>query len=495
MSTSAVDSWGRVRQTFADQFEPDGANFIYRRSQKGEAIRVSAEERSKFIEEFNRNLGRTKWIIYLGMALVLGGIIGFSLIKRTELSQGAIFVGIGLAIPYFAFYRWAWAAPTRDLGGRTPIAGERSTDEVRRIRFGRITYGQLASAAFGGAMVPLIGSARQDVFSGWNRLWLVFGAGLILFAAVQAFRKWRFEQEDSFRHVIPPSPQVEVTRAAQQPAAPVTSKVSRYVPLALGLIGVAFIGYTAAGRQLAERQGFWAILMIATGCWSLITVARGFSNGHIEPFARGFYNTYQRETQPKRFWFSMAWNAFFGLALFGLAFAFYRDARSTLEERQCYERRDATSASDVLNACGKLIAESPDDSQPYLNRGLMFLDMMKLDGAIADFTQAHQLDPQWVWPLADRGISFAWKNDRTHAEADFRAALAIDPKIDTPARGEAVLDLLNDRHEQAIARLDGLLKRNPDDPWALMMRADAYQQMGKFDEARADREALMKLRR
>jgi hypothetical protein len=49
MIAKRITSWDGVRQAFAEQFEQSGANFIYRRSQKGEAIRVSAEERSKFI--------------------------------------------------------------------------------------------------------------------------------------------------------------------------------------------------------------------------------------------------------------------------------------------------------------------------------------------------------------------------------------------------------------------------------------------------------------
>lgn len=221
MATSAADSWGRVRQTFADQFEQDGANFIYRRSQKGEAIRVSADERSKFIEEFDRNVRRAKLIMYAGLTLVLGGIIGFSLLRGTDLSQGAISIGIGLVmIPSFAFYGWAWAAPSRELGGRTPIAGERPSDDARRIRFQRMTYGQLAGAAFGGVMIPFIGSSRQDVFSGWNRLWLVFGGAFVLLAAVQAFRKWRLEQEDSYSNVIPHSPSADVDGTGARADAP-----------------------------------------------------------------------------------------------------------------------------------------------------------------------------------------------------------------------------------------------------------------------------------
>jgi tetratricopeptide (TPR) repeat protein len=567
MSTSAADSWGRVRQTFADQFEQDGANFIYRRSQKGEAIRVSAEERSKFIEEFDRNVRRAKWIIYVGLTLVLGGIIGFSLLRGTDLSQGAIFIGIGLVmIPYFAFYRWAWAAPARELGGRTPIAGERPSDEVRRMRFRRVTYGQLASAAFGGVMIPFIGSSRQDVFSGWNRLWLVFGGALVLFAAVQAFRKWRFEQEDSYSNVIPPSPSVELTEPAQEPTAPLTSKVWRYVPLAVILLGVAFIAYTSAGRQLAKQPSFWPILMIAFGCWSLITVARGFAKGQIEPFARGFYNTYQRETQPKRFWASMTWNGIFGCLCFWIAFMMSRDATAQPLQDRCYNEGRKYQPQDVLLACNQLLAgkaslggwsradvfvdrgiayddlgrpqaaiadyttaislqskypeayydralayerigdvphalddygsaiqQNPKDPDFFFHRGLVYLNMRRWDAAIGDFTRSHNLDPKNAWPLANRGLAYAWKSDAAHAKQDFAAVRAIDPQNRVMLHGEGLMYMYGGDLDAAVDRFSTAISNDPSDAWSLQMRADAYQQMGEFDKARADRGRLLQL--
>jgi hypothetical protein len=259
MAASGADSWDRVRQTFADQFEQDGTGFVYRRSQKGEAIRVSADERRKFIHEFDQNVRRAKWIISGGLTLTFGGLIGFSLFKGFDLSEAAIFVGIGLVmIPYFAYYRWAWAAPSRELGGRTPIAGERDRDEVRRSRFERMTYGQLAGAAFGGLMIPFIGSSRQDVFAGWNRLWLVFGGGLVLFAALQAFRKWRFEQENLFRSAMPRQTKPDITEPLEASATAPKKWYWRYLPLAVIVVGFAFVTYTPAGKQLAKQADLLA---------------------------------------------------------------------------------------------------------------------------------------------------------------------------------------------------------------------------------------------
>ena len=47
-----------------------------------------------------------------------------------------------------------------------------------------------------GAILPLTLRSDTDVLHGWGRLWLVFGAALVLLAGIQAFRKWRFEREN-----------------------------------------------------------------------------------------------------------------------------------------------------------------------------------------------------------------------------------------------------------------------------------------------------------
>src|SRR5438270_2367957 len=104
MDVSSTDSWATTRKLFTDQFEQDGRGFIYRRSQKGAAIRVSAEERSRFIDEFNRNLRRGMWIMYIGVAVALGGAVLFSVLRGSDLSQAALFIGIGVVMIPYLFY-------------------------------------------------------------------------------------------------------------------------------------------------------------------------------------------------------------------------------------------------------------------------------------------------------------------------------------------------------------------------------------------------------
>ena len=306
--------WEGIEQSFTEQFEKDGSSFVYRRSQKGVAIRVSAAERTKFLDDFGQDLRRAKWICYAGLALVLGGLLGFSLFSHSDLSQITITAGIAsVIVPYFVYFQRAWAGPGRELSRRTPIAGERSPEEVKRLRFARMKYNQLAAAAFGGAVLPFLGSAHEGVFSGWNKLWLVLGGGLIVLAAVQTFRKWRFEHEDLNGSSAARSPDQDIIGRAAA-ISPAGKAQWRYLFLAVILIGPALIAYTPEGKQLAKAPSFWPIIMVGGGAWSLFTVARGLSAGRIEPIARGFYTTYERQTQPKRFWASMSWNALFRLA-------------------------------------------------------------------------------------------------------------------------------------------------------------------------------------
>lgn len=500
MATSAADSWGRVRQTFADQFEQDGANFIYRRSQKGEAIRVSAQERSKFIEEFDRNVRRAKWIIYVGLTLVLGGIIGFSLLRGTDLSQGAILIGIGLAmIPYLAFYRWAWAAPARELGGRTPIAGERPPDEVRRIRFQRMTYGQLAGAAFGGVMmIPFIRSSRQDVFSGWNRLWLVFGGALVLLAAVQAFRKWRFEQEDSFRSAISRSTAPEITEPAEDSTSAPKRQYWRYVPLAIILLGFALVAYTPGGKQLAKQPSFWPILMIAFGCWSLITVARGFSKGQIEPFARGFYNTYERKTQPKRFWASLTWNAILGCVFLWLAFTTSRDATAQTLQDRCYNEGRRYGSQDVLLACNQLLAGKASlggwsRADVFVDRGIAYDDLGHPQAAIADYTTAISLQSKYPEAYYDRALAYERIGDVPHALNDYGSAILQNPKDPDFFFHRGLIYLNIRRWDAAIGDFTRSHNLDPKNTWPLANRGLAYAWKSDAAHAKQDFAAVRAL--
>lgn len=437
MNSSSNDAWAAARKSFADQFEPDGSAFIYRRSQKGEAIRVSAEERSRFIGGYNRSIRRGMWIMCAAMAVALGGTILFSTLRDSDLSQTAIFVAMGIAIvPYFIYIYWAWGAPARELAGRTPIAGPRSPDEVRRLRFQRIKYGNLGAAALGALALPFMVSGGRDLFVGWNRLWLVFSGSLLLLLAVQAFRKWQFEQDRSLSNTIPPLSNPAVTDLAQDSANSQWSmQLWRWVPLAVIVLGGAFIGFTAAGKQLAQTPRFWPILMIAFAAWAFYTVAQGFAKGRIEPMVRGIDSTYERDEQPNRFWLSMAWNTVLGGVFLWIAVMGLGDAGAQSLGDRCYNNGHKYPPQEVLSACDEVIAkgaraEGMTMADAYVDRGIARADLNDSTAAIADYSQALRLQPGYFEAHFDRGLAEMQAGKDEQAISDFSAAIRLKPDAD-----------------------------------------------------------------
>jgi hypothetical protein len=183
----------RLRQNFADQFEPDGDFFLYRRSSRGAPIRVSAQERAAYIAAFDLWLRWCFWALFAGFtALILVEVIYF----YPSSSQADWIFGSGIAA-LFAFYMaaflWAWNAPTRQLRGRGSEGEGRSHGDVRRRMLAKQSYWQILASPAIFALLILNEARTHDLLSGWYRLWLVGLALVSGISLVAALQKWRLE--------------------------------------------------------------------------------------------------------------------------------------------------------------------------------------------------------------------------------------------------------------------------------------------------------------
>lgn len=182
----------RLRLLFAQQFEGEAPDITYRRNSKSAPVRVSAEERAAFIAAFARTIRYSSWGLMTGMIVLTIVLVTVAVSSNSDVSNLSIYGGIGVLLAlFFGLIFRAWYAPARALQDRLTTGAARSSDETRRIHFASISYGRLAVLAVFGAL--LIIANRRDVYLGWEWIWVVFGAVMLTVAAVQAFRKWRFE--------------------------------------------------------------------------------------------------------------------------------------------------------------------------------------------------------------------------------------------------------------------------------------------------------------
>ncbi len=119
-----------IRQSFADQFEPEGDGFLHRKHSKAAPIRVSAAEHDRFVATFVRRLQYLHWTTIAGIFAV-----SFALTVLSTRSSGIATWLIPLAAlsMFVAAYLWMWNAPARELRERLPVGEPRSRDDVSRL--------------------------------------------------------------------------------------------------------------------------------------------------------------------------------------------------------------------------------------------------------------------------------------------------------------------------------------------------------------------------
>ena len=188
-------SQSRVKQLFANRFEPDGEGFLFRANIRAAGIRVSASERDRLVAEFGRGILIATWTTAAFTILLMVGFVLVTTANFAKLPEFAAYLLVAVCIlPFLAAFFWLWNAPVRALSARAPATAGRSKTEARRLAFQRMTWGQLGLAA---VMVPVlllrVGS-RHSLLVGWNRAWLLVAGLFLVFVGVQAVRKWRASQ-------------------------------------------------------------------------------------------------------------------------------------------------------------------------------------------------------------------------------------------------------------------------------------------------------------
>jgi hypothetical protein len=188
-------NFDRAREIFADQFTPDSGAFLYRKSMKGAPIRVSEVERDDFVTTFNRRVRYGTWAMVPAMLTLIGLIVWLIPNVDSAAAQTATWIGLtAIVVPFIAVYFWAWNAPARALERRPRQGAALSRDEVRQLKFSRMSYGQLGLVPPAALLLVWDKSGVGNMFHGWGIVRVACAGLLIAGAGVQAFRKWRYER-------------------------------------------------------------------------------------------------------------------------------------------------------------------------------------------------------------------------------------------------------------------------------------------------------------
>ncbi|MBY0526880.1 MAG: tetratricopeptide repeat protein [Gemmataceae bacterium] len=131
------------------------------------------------------------------------------------------------------------------------------------------------------------------------------------------------------------------------------------------------------------------------------------------------------------------------------------------------------------------------DAEIHLHRGRCHDRLGQHDQAIADFTEAIRIRPDYALAYHFRGVSHGKKDAPDKALADYDVTLRLDPRNAGCLNNRGTLFLTRDEFDRALADLDACLDINPEFDLALLNRANAHLHLGNYERAFADFDAFI----
>jgi tetratricopeptide (TPR) repeat protein len=128
----------------------------------------------------------------------------------------------------------------------------------------------------------------------------------------------------------------------------------------------------------------------------------------------------------------------------------------------------------------------PKDSQNFNNRGMVYVDLGQPDKALADFSRATELNPKNAGAWNGRGLAYERLGQLQEAIADFSRAIQLDPMLAKPwhYRGRAYHNL--GRPDKALIDLSKAIALDAKDATAWSDRGAIYNDLGQPRNALAD---------
>ena len=127
------------------------------------------------------------------------------------------------------------------------------------------------------------------------------------------------------------------------------------------------------------------------------------------------------------------------------------------------------------------------------SRGIAYFNKKDYDRAIADYTVSLRLAPGDIIALQNRGHAYQAKQDYDHATADYTEAIRIEPKFAWAFNDRCYARAIAGRElPQALADCNEALRLIPNDIHTLDSRGFVYLRLGEFDKAIADYNVVLK---
>ncbi len=139
----------------------------------------------------------------------------------------------------------------------------------------------------------------------------------------------------------------------------------------------------------------------------------------------------------------------------------------------------------ALDVAGKLQSAAPKNPYGALFRGQLLMHKGDVDGAVAAFSHAIEIDPKFVAARFERAAALAARGDLKAADADLKSILATDPHNMMAEIKSAQVAIQAGNTDKATALLKQTAAAHPKDVLPTLILAGFDMQQGHLDRASA----------
>ena len=128
-----------------------------------------------------------------------------------------------------------------------------------------------------------------------------------------------------------------------------------------------------------------------------------------------------------------------------------RELETKARSARAYAYADSGNPDAALADCTEVIRLSPDECEPYMQRGQVYNEAARYDEAIKDFNVAIRLETGSHDALLCRGASYHLKGDRARAIEDYTEVISKEPDSTEAYSKRALAYRENGDHDKALA--------------------------------------------
>jgi len=154
--------------------------------------------------------------------------------------------------------------------------------------------------------------------------------------------------------------------------------------------------------------------------------------------------------------------------------------------KQGEDYRNNNQYDKALAAYTKAIEVNPQYADAYLDRGIVYYNLKEYDKAMADYNKVLEINPQDAYAYHNRGLVYYNLKEYDKAMADYNKVLEINPQ-DADAyynRGNVYYNLKE--YDKAMADYNKAIEINPQDADAYHNRGLVYRNLKEYDKAIKD---------